>query len=576
MNTRRLLSIILFLVMVSYQNHAQSTKGNNIFNEETLAGENANVSVEQLNQSEKFAAGNIVNAEDYYIGPGDLLSIQVLNVSAMPTITTVSPEVTIMLPRIGEIILKNKTLAEARQLITDRIKQINPAAQVFIGLQRSRNIIVTFLGNSEYSGVYTLPASYRLSTALKIVSRDLNLNMNSDIIYAEKVRYIEEQRNQTEAMKLADNFGSDSYLRRYIVVKHNDGSTTLADLDKALSSGITKLDPFLREGDEIYIPNVPEEYPSMSITGEIINPGVFAFKTGDKISDLLKFAKGLTPEADINSVFIAFPNEDNTRKISIDSKLNILSDDLELVAGCKVVVGRIKTDHASELGTVTIQGSVVNPNVYIIKNNQTRLKDIIEKAGGFTDNACLSMSYVLRNKESFGTLSSRKRRSSEFLRNSNLTLQDTTRFALDELYKLPIVSCDFVKLFKYNSNTDNITLLDGDRIIVSSAPKDIYVYGQVNNPGWVPYVSGKDYKYYINQAGGYADNASKGRTSIIRGINRVWLECESDMAVEAGDFIYVPRPPDLPPGVEMQNYAVIASSVASLIAVINFFIYIFK
>ncbi|MDQ1265390.1 MAG: hypothetical protein QG635_540 [Bacteroidota bacterium] len=76
-------------------------------------------------------------------------------------------------------------------------------------------------------------------------------------------------------------------------------------------------------------------------------------------------------------------------------------------------------------------------------------------------------------------------------------------------------------------------------------------------------------EWYIAKAGGYAPSAEKGRARIIRGRNKVWIEGNDEVLVYAGDQIYVPRPPDVPKSLEIQNYGVVASMIASVAVMIS-------
>mgnify|MGYP001173878305 FL=1 len=137
------------------------------------------------------------------------------------------------------------------------------------------------------------------------------------------------------------------------------------------------------------------------------------------------------------------------------------------------------------------------------------------------------------------------------------------------MLKKQIVSCDFVKAFKENSEIDNVLLYDGDVITVPDNPGYVYVYGQVNHPGYVEFHEGKTMQWYIEKAGGYAQGAAKKRARIIRGKSRVWTEGDENTYVFAGDEIYVPRPPDVPLAIEWQKYGTIASLVSVTVAVIG-------
>ena len=99
---------------------------------------------------------------------------------------------------------------------------------------------------------------------------------------------------------------------------------------------------------------------------------------------------------------------------------------------------------------------------------------------------------------------------------------------------------DFKKLFLDKDSTQDIFLRSGDYISVPSVQRTIYVFGQVVNPGNIPFVSGMDYKYYIQKCGSYTENARSGDVMIIKKATRQWLS-PSETKIEEGDYIWVPK-----------------------------------
>jgi len=82
-------------------------------------------------------------------------------------------------------------------------------------------------------------------------------------------------------------------------------------------------------------------------------------------------------------------------------------------------------------------------------------------------------------------------------------------------------------------------------------------------PGHVPFVDGKDAKYYIEKAGGFTDHANKGELKIIKAKTKQWL-APGDTRLEEGDFIWIPAEADRPFG----YYMTVASQAATVLSVI--------
>jgi polysaccharide biosynthesis/export protein len=487
----------------------------------------------------------------------------------------VTYENTVLIPRIGEISVAGKTLTQARKLILDKLTERNPNAIVGISLYQPRIVLITVSGNVLAPGTYSFPACYRVSTALKMVN---NIKMSSNISISQQDFIIKQTEKKNEELKNIYGSGISEklpYYTRNIQVVHIDGSSEILDIETADISNKLELDPFIREGDKIFVPYNPTSYPSISINGEVIRPLAIPYKKGDKASILIKLCRGFSNEANLNDIKLFLNNSDNPVILSLDDKLN-LSSDYDLQDGATIIVGKIKETRIDNRGMASVTGLVNKPGVYFIEPNKTRLKDLINIAGGFTNDAYLPLSNLIRQEKNsdFGGITQRDL--FKKFQYSDLTLDDTARYVLDAYFRKPVVSCDFVAAFEKNSEKDNILIQDGDIIVISAKPKSVYVWGQVNQPGYVNFSDDKTMDWYIKQAGGYASGSEKSRTRIIRGKNFVWTEGDSDTFLYAGDEIYVPRPPYEPQGLDIQRWSVVAGVLGATAALLNVIIWSFR
>jgi protein involved in polysaccharide export with SLBB domain len=215
---------------------------------------------------------------------------------------------------------------------------------------------------------------------------------------------------------------------------------------------------------------------------------------------------------------------------------------------------------------VQVYGEVASPGAVVITPGSTRLSEVIARVGGTTKNASLALSYIVRPDR--GPLTMVQQRDDAFrtFQYSDLRLEDTTRYHIDQKYRLPYVSCNVVNAMRDTTSADNVTLQSGDIVVIQPTPDRVFVYGQVTRPGYVPFVPGKRMQWYVDHAGGYATGAEEERARIIKGLSKVWVEDDDNVFVEPGDEVYVPRPPDVPIGTEIQTYAIAASIIASVVA----------
>lgn len=576
---------VLFIILIVSSGLAftQSFNGNTMSTEKIFQDDMQNkLMSEQALKSESFIYGNIIKPEYYYLGPGDILSYQNLAYNTSIEYISITPENTLFIPRIGMISVDGLTLAQAKDSILKQCNIRNKNSNVFISLIKPRIVMVNVTGNVLFPGTYTIPSTFRVSTAINMANQ-YNNKQNITIPQSFGIMsYQEKQKDKTRTYSNAGIATINSYSSRNIKVIHNNGTSSIVDLEKANAINDVSFDPFVREKDEIFVPFNSDNNPMISISGAVVRPSVVSYKNGDKVSLLLKLGYGLTDDADLENVYLLIPGDvgDNKKiKLNINKDMLYTGEDYELTPGSSIVVGFSKEEKHIKQGVVSVIGNVKSEGIYLINNNTTKLSEVISNAGGFTDNAYLPLAYILRREQrDYSINDPRKQYNEEFL-NSDLTMEDTTRYILQQNLRKPYVSCDFHSLFLKGDKSQDAKLTDGDIIYVPSNPRTIYVYGQVKSPGYQEFEENKPMEYYINKAGGFTGNADKSRSRIIRGRFKTWVEGDDDVFLFAGDEIYVPNPPDLPPGLETQQYAAYAGIAAAIAGVINIFyllIFVYK
>lgn len=528
-------------------------------------------------RSEPTPSDNVVVASQYAIGPGDVLVIQKLDAAALEEYAVVSPENLLVVPRIGMISVAGKTLEQVRDTIVALYRQRTPLIPVYVGLRRPRTVYVTVQGNVLFPGVYPVPASMRLMTLLRLAMQGTAQQRTEPEIQRAVQRSFGQIGDLTRDEQLLwrdYEFLPPSSLRS-IMVRHGDGTTSIVDGEQALLDPSGAGNPYLREGDVVVVPREQVELPRITIQGAVARPRTTVYRQGDGLSFLLKLGGALLPE----SGTIWLVQGGKRLQVRADAQMNLLSEDVPLEPGAVVVVERLRPEPTTT-GSVRIIGEVRRPGAYPIVQWQTRLREVIEEAGGFTERAALSLAYILRREpdQAGGSFLppnpyiERMRR----LQYTNLLPEDTLRYFVDELARRPLVACDFRACFEQNSSEDNVVLADGDVIVVPPSPRVVFVYGQVNKAGFVEYHPGKDAEYYIARAGGRTGLADRGRERVIKGRSGVWAPIDETM-IEPGDRIYVPHPPDEPIGAQVQRLSAyigiaggLAGLVFSVLSLVNF------
>jgi protein involved in polysaccharide export with SLBB domain len=574
MSKIKLILLIVFAIITSEKLYNQVAGGNNILEGSGLLQTEVGgqLSDDKMLQTETLPIGNTINADYYIMGPGDMLSLQVFPFMASPKNVYVTPDCSILLPRIGELNLLNMTLTQVRDTISKLYQKANQSAKAFVTLRDARKCLINIKGNVTTPSIYTLPASYQVSTAITFANRFSNKESEISLTQMESVLKIQERQKEAERLFSSSGLALESqFWRRNIKILHNDGTSQIVDLEKATVLRDPSSDPFIKEGDEIIVPYDDQYYSEISISGAVVRPVMVPYKKGDKASLLLKFGYGLTDDVNIHDVKLFLPGSGKEINLKIDSTMHLLSQDYNLEPGSKIIVGQFNNFEPPQYGTVTVKGNIKSPGSYLIKLRETRLKEIIERAGGFTEKAYLPLAKVMRRQERTSTLVDPRKEIYETFQYSDLKSDDTNRFYLDIQYKKPIVASDINSLYNNNTEIDNVMLQDGDIIIIPASPGYIEVMGQVKNPGIVEFQEGKSMSWYIERTGGYAEGSEKNRARIIRGRTNVWIEGNEETLVFAGDRIYVPRIPDEPTSLKLQRYAVYAGILSTVVYIINIF-----
>jgi mannose-6-phosphate isomerase-like protein (cupin superfamily) len=83
---------------------------------------------------------------------------------------------------------------------------------------------------------------------------------------------------------------------------------------------------------------------------------------------------------------------------------------------------------------------------------------------------------------------------------------------------------------------------DGDLVIIPEKPRHVQMLGYIKKPGALVHKEGKDYRYYIDLAGGLGEFAIEDEIMVIKGGTQEWVSpVEQQVTIEPGDIIYIPR-----------------------------------
>ncbi len=192
--------------------------------------------------------------------------------------------------------------------------------------------------------------------------------------------------------------------RTKIELKRKDQIYKIVNLEKFERFGITEDNPFVQDGDLIFVPKMEKsvivkgavfgkmgyelKVSQLTAAMERASEGLYELTPGEKISDIISKAGGVTPWADLKNAYIQ--RGDTKFEIKLHEALaNIESEsNIELEDGDIVVVPSLNA-------VVYVQGQVVNPGAFPFQPN-LKASDYIGLAGGPLAEASMSGAYVLR------------------------------------------------------------------------------------------------------------------------------------------------------------------------------------
>jgi len=310
----------------------------------------------------------------------------------------------------------------------------------------------------------------------------------------------------------------------------------------------------LDDGDSIAVDSVGrlEESYYVSIAGMVAKPGLYPWRTGMSLRDLVRAARGPKLGADLQEAEIArLPAQRKagelaaTVRVAIDSSYLLDHDSLvgpkdhevPLQPYDNVLI--LKQPDFAMQRTVVIAGEVRSPGVYSLRSKDERLADLIDRAGGLT-----SQAYP---------------QGIRFVRMSDLVGR---------------VDVDLPRALKDRKSGSNVVLQGGDSITIPEYQPSVRVTGAVNAPGSVLWKEGADAMYYVSAAGGVTDKGLEGSTSVRFANGEVKTRSKTLFWTSwpqpgPGSEIVVPtRTTPPPPSTAPAMWAAITQITASLVAIV--------
>lgn len=447
----------------------------------------------------------------YTLDNGDVLNIQLIGQINTENTFIVNGNGSVNLPEVGQINVAGLTLDEASSIIKAKVNSVLIGTDAYINLYEIRDVNVLISGNAKNPGVYTLTG-------------------NSNILHA---------------LTMAGGVNEFGSYREINLVRNGVVEETL-DVYDLLIDGNYNLKKRLRSGDVVFI---EARKNIITIDGAIKRPAKYEITENEFLGDVIRYANGLKQTADLLNISLERMLDGSLKSIPIKN----ISQFNSIIP----IEGDLIYIREYAYRTASISGAVYKPGKYTMAPGET-IEDLIEKAGGFTDNA-YPFGAVYENEDA-KTINKKAQELlyEEFLDNiialSQLNIGQnfdlTPVLKLTEEIKNSKPSGRVVVDLQSDNPDDFLSISAGDKLIIPERTNSVFVYGEVSSEGAITFVPDEGVDYFVEKSGGYkrfADNESiyilhpNGETQRYSKQRNLFANEPRNLKMYPGSVIFVPR-----------------------------------
>lgn len=305
---------------------------------------------------------NQATPENYRLGPGDEVIIDIWGENERSLREEISPEGNIMVEQVGPVYLNGLTIKEANAKLRGVFGQIyagvsgdSPASEVRVTLGRLRTIQVNVMGEVE------MPGTYRLSSFATVF----------------------------HALYQAGGVTGIGTLRNIRVLR-SGREVASVDIYKYLFHGDSKDDIRLEEGDIVLVPSYDL---LVEVTGCVKRPMRYEMEAGEPLSQLLAYAGGFTGDAYGREVRVVRTMGREHELFNVDS---VGYGTFALMDGDSVAVGRVLDRYANR---IEVQGAVYRPGMYELGEGTHTVRELIGRAEGLREDAFRGRALLFRERD---------------------------------------------------------------------------------------------------------------------------------------------------------------------------------
>jgi len=447
----------------------------------------------------------------YLLDIGDILEIQLVGQSNYIEDFPIKGDGSINLPDIGKINVAGLSISQASKLIESKINLAFIGTEAFTSLSEIRDVNILVSGNAQNPGIYTLTG-------------------NSNILHA---------------LSVSGGINEQGSLREINLIRDNEVIESL-DLYDLLINGEYDLNKRLRSGDVIF---VEPRKNVITINGAVKRPAKYEVLNEQNLSSIISYANGMKRTADRENIFLERILDGTLKTIPIRNEIQF--ENIKAIDGDLIYIREYPYRSAK------ISGAVVKPGSYNMAAGET-INDLIEKAGGVTENAYLFGGVYLNEDAKTINKKSKQLLYQLFLENilsmsekadQNFELTSFVGLA-QELKKSESNGRVVINLLDEDSLNLN-KIKDGDELIIPEVNNVVYVYGELSSEGAVMFEQNKDLDFFIDKSGGYKKSADLSSIFILHpnGESEMYSKKrnifesspQNQIKIYPGSIIFVPR-----------------------------------
>jgi len=482
---------------------------------------------------------------NYILDVGDELTIQLIGQTKFIKKFKINRDGSIDLPEVGKIYLASKSLQEAEVIIQKMVEDSFFGVTSTVSLTDLRDMNILMVGNVIQPGMYILQGGASIIQAI------FNAGGISDL---------------------------GSY--RSILHKRNNEVINQIDLYQVVAFGNFAFSSSLRSGDSLVVQSKGAEVVLFS---ESLNDAIYEVLPGESLADILEFAGFNPTRFDSNFPFNLTRAENQnrvTKQIDYTQAGNFMPQH-----GDTFQMNSIDPYFSDQI-KVRISGEVSIPGTYVVEKG-AKLSDIITLAGGYSDKAYPLGGIFLRESVKQLEMQMRDRAYYDLINfvSASPTFAASTSpegllsflSVLKDYQPLGRLSTDFnVNSLVANPDKD-FYLEDKDEIIIPIFKPQVFVFGEIMNPGAVNHVDGKSVDYYLSKSGGFSRLADSKRVVVIQPNGETFLATNSlfgmfkgEGYLQPGSTIYIPKQIGKVDGINLAaTVSPIVSSFALSLASLN-------